>query len=255
MIEPAHEQQGRLWRWRHLTFGPASEQPYRRRTSDWFRLVLAVVFVALTIAHEGNPGDFERNLYELLNGLPNDLRTFFRALYGFGTLWALGLVVVAALVAQRWRLARDMAIAGVVAWFIGRLLGGLVVVDVDLEQSLDIVTRLGDATPSFPVVRLAVIVAVVVTAGPVPHPADAPARSAARPPARAVVRCTSAPAIRTRASRRSHSAGGSAPPCTSCSDRRVGGRRRAQVTAALAELGIDASHVDLAPDAAARRHA
>jgi undecaprenyl-diphosphatase len=157
---------GWLWRWRHLTFGPASEEPYRRRTSDWIRLVLAFSIVAFTIAHEGNPGEFERNLYSLLNGLPNDLRDFFKALYSLGTLWAVGLVVVAAVVARRWRLARDMAIAGFAAWFIARLLGSLVVVDASLEKSLDIVTRFGDGTPSFPVVRLAVVVAVVVTAGP-----------------------------------------------------------------------------------------
>jgi glycosyltransferase 2 family protein len=246
VIEPAHEQQGRLWRWRHLTFGPASEQPYRRRTSDWFRLVLAVVFVALTIANEGNPGDFERNLYELLNGLPNDLRTFFRALYGIGTLWALGLVVVAALVAQRWRLARDMVVAGVVTWFIGRMLGGLVVVDVDLEQSLDIVTRLGDATPSFPVVRLAVVVAVVVTAGPY---ITRPIRRLGQ--LLVLLLALSSLYLGTGDPNAMFAAvalGWGIGAAVHLVFGSPGGRpTRAQVTAALAELGIDASHVDLAP--------
>ena len=50
---------GWLWRWRHLTFGPASEEPYRRRTSDWIRLVVALSIVGFTIAHEGHPGQFE----------------------------------------------------------------------------------------------------------------------------------------------------------------------------------------------------
>jgi undecaprenyl-diphosphatase len=157
---------GRFWRWRHLTFGPASEQPYRRRTRDWVRLILAGALLAFAIEHESNPGEFESNLYALLNGLPDDMRSFFDALWAMGALWAVGLVVVAALVARRWRLARDMAIAGALAWFIGRLVGALVVVDTNLEKSLDIVTRFGDASPAFPAVRLAVVVAVVVTAGP-----------------------------------------------------------------------------------------
>jgi undecaprenyl-diphosphatase len=160
------EPSGRLARWRSHTFGPASELPYRRRTSDWVRLIIAVAIVAFAIANENSPGDFEQNLYALLNGLPGDLRSFFTALYDIAALWALGIVVVAALIARRWRLARDLAIAGGAAWLIGRFLGALVVNDESLEKSLDIVTRLGDASPSFPVVRLAIVVAIVVTAGP-----------------------------------------------------------------------------------------
>ena len=153
-------------RWRSHTFGPASELPYRRRSSDWVRLVLGVLIVAFAIANEGSPGEFEENLYSLLNGLPGDLRSFFTALYDFAALWALGIIVIAALVVRRWRLARDLAIAGVLAWLIGRFLGAVVVSDASLEKSLDIVTRLGDASPDFPVVRLAVVVAVVVHGAP-----------------------------------------------------------------------------------------
>ena len=244
--QPAPEQQGRWWRLRNLTFGPASEQPYRRRTSDWFRLVLGVVFVALTIAHENNPGDFEENLFTLLNGLPNDLRTFFRALYGLGALWALGLVVVAALVARRWRLARDLVIAGVLTWFVGRLLGALVVVDANLEQSLDVVTRLGDATPSFPVVRLAVIVAVVVTAGPY----------LARPMRRlgqllVLLIALASLYLGTGDPNAMFAAvvlGWAIGAAVHLVFGSPGGRpTRAQVSAALSELGVEASHVDLAP--------
>ena len=78
--------------------GPASEQPYRRRTSDWVRLVLGVAILVFAIWHQDDPGTFERNLFTTLNGLPNDLETFFRRLYAIGALWALGLVVLAALV-------------------------------------------------------------------------------------------------------------------------------------------------------------
>ena len=113
--------------WRAHSFGPASEQPYRRRTSDWVRLVLGVGILVFAIWHQDDPGTFERNLFTTLNGLPNDLDSFFRRLYALGALWALALVVLAALLARRWRLARDMAIGGVAAWVLGRLIGTLVV--------------------------------------------------------------------------------------------------------------------------------
>ena len=47
-----------------------------------------------------------------------------------------------------------------------RLIGALVVDNASLTKSLDVVTRFGDSTPSFPFVRLAVIVAVIGAASP-----------------------------------------------------------------------------------------
>ena len=73
--------------------------------------------------------------------------------------------MVAALVARRWRLARDMAIAGLAAWFLARLIGVIVVGDSSIMNGLDYASRF-DETPSFPVVRLAVIVAVIAVASP-----------------------------------------------------------------------------------------
>lgn len=245
-VHDAQDGGGRFWRWQHLTFGPASEEPYRRRTSDWIRAIVAAAILTFTIVHEGNPGGFERNLFALLNGLPNDLRGFFRGLYNLGALWALGLVVVAALVARRWRLARDMAIAGTLAWLVGRVLGELVVVDASLQKSLDIVTKVGDGSPSFPVVRLAVVVAVVVTAGPyVTRPTRrvgqllvlllaASAMYLGTGDANAVF---AAVALGWGMGAAVHLVFGS-----------PGGHpTRAQVAAALAELGVEASHVELAP--------
>jgi undecaprenyl-diphosphatase len=153
-------------RWRTGTFGPASELPYRRRTSDRIRLVVAVVLLAVSIGHWSNPTDAERDLFQLVNGLPDDLESLFRIFYAAGVLWAVGIVVVAALVARRWRLARDLAVAGALAWALGRLIGAFVVDEAGLADAFDAVTRVNDDSPSFPVVRLCVIVAIVCTASP-----------------------------------------------------------------------------------------
>jgi uncharacterized membrane protein YbhN (UPF0104 family) len=156
----------RVAAWRGTAFGPASELPYRRRTSDVVRLIVTVTLLVLVSLHEGHPTDFENDLFKLVNGLPDQLETLFELLYRLGALWALGLIVLAALVARRWRLARDMLVAGVVTWVLGRLIGSLVVTDSSLIDSLDVVTRFGKASPSFPVVRLAMIAAVISVATP-----------------------------------------------------------------------------------------
>src|SRR4051794_17516754 len=156
----------RMASWREHSFGPASELPYRRRTSDWIRLVIGVAILVFTIWHQDDPTDFERDLFTTLNGLPDQLASFFRLIYALGALWAVGLVVVAALVARRWRLARDLAIGGVLTWVLGRAIGALVVENGNLKQAWDIVTRIGDDSAAFPAVRLAVIVAVISVASP-----------------------------------------------------------------------------------------
>src|SRR5262245_19347299 len=156
-------------RWSHLrtgSFGPASELPYRRRTSDWIRVAIAGALLAAFIVHWSHPWTAEQELFQLVNGLPDDFASFFRALYALGALWALGIVVVAALVARRWRLARDLAIAGVLAWVLARVIGAIVVGDAGLSKVFDAVVRIDRDGAAFPVVRLAVIVAVVCTASP-----------------------------------------------------------------------------------------
>lgn len=155
----------RVATFRGRAFGPASELPYRRRTSDRIRVAIAIVLMALAIAHQGNETASEDALFDLINGLPDELSPFFEVLYRFGALWAVGLVVVAALVVRRWRLARDMAIAGVAAWFLARLIGVVVVGNSSVMEGINYARRF-DETPSFPLVRLAVIVAVIAVASP-----------------------------------------------------------------------------------------
>jgi undecaprenyl-diphosphatase len=155
----------RLSTFRGRAFGPASELPYRRRTSDRIKLGIALVLMVLLIAHQGHEGTTEDDLFKLINGLPDALQPLFELLFRFGALWALGLVVVAALVARRWRLARDLAIAGGVSWFLARLIGEIVVGDSGVFDGIDHATR-SSITPSFPIVRLAVIVAVIAVASP-----------------------------------------------------------------------------------------
>ena len=153
-------------RWRAQAFGPASEEPYRRRTSDWIRLAVAAALLGLLIAHEGHATAAERDAFTFFNRLPHGLSSLFRLSYGIGALWAVAVVAAAALVARRWRLARDLALAGIAAWVFARFIGALVADQAGLAKALRVVMRFYNAAPSFPLVRLAVVVAVTATAAP-----------------------------------------------------------------------------------------
>ncbi|MFI5046544.1 MAG: lysylphosphatidylglycerol synthase domain-containing protein, partial [Acidimicrobiia bacterium] len=219
----------------------------RRRTSDWIRVVLAVLLLAAFVAHWDDPWQAELDLFKLVNGLPDDLSSMFRGLYEVGTLWALGIVVFAALGARRWRLARDLALAGALAWVIGRFIGAFVVNDASIGKAFDAVVRLDDGSPGFPVVRLAVIVAIVCAASPyLTRPMRRVGQLLALVVALSVMYLgTGVPdailaafALGWGLAAAAHLAFGS-----------PGGRpTRTQVQAALAELGVDAVDVELAPE-------
>ncbi|HEX9467849.1 MAG TPA: lysylphosphatidylglycerol synthase domain-containing protein, partial [Acidimicrobiia bacterium] len=129
------------------------------------RVVIAATFILLAARHAGDVTASERALLDLFNSLPGGLVPLGRALYRLGALWAVSLVVVAALVGRRWRLARDLLLSGFAAWLIARALGEVVVAHESIRHSVRVATALSD-TPSFPAVRVAVTVAVISAAGP-----------------------------------------------------------------------------------------
>jgi uncharacterized membrane protein YbhN (UPF0104 family)/tRNA A-37 threonylcarbamoyl transferase component Bud32 len=159
-----HPERSRVARWRQGSFGPASDEPFRRRTSDAVRVVVAVGGLALLISHAGHPTRTEQTLFDFFSTLPSTLRPLFELLYGLGLLWAVALLAAAAFIARRWRLAGTMLLTASLTWLAGRLIAGLVS-GASVSKSVDAIVRL-DKTPSFPLVRLAVVVAVVASASP-----------------------------------------------------------------------------------------
>ena len=85
-------------------------------------------------------------MVRFVSELPAGLRAPLSALYTLAVLWVVGLVVAALLVGRRWRLARDIALAGVVAWVAARLLG-TTLAGIGLGDALDALTR-ADASPA-----------------------------------------------------------------------------------------------------------
>ena len=157
---------GRWSSWRGSMFRPATEGAFRRRTRDWFGLVVGILLLVVTSIHHGDVTRSERAVFDLFNTLPDALAPLFRALYRLGALWAVGLVVVAALVAGRRRLARDLVLAGVLAWASARALGEVVDAHESLGRSLRVAAGFGGSVGAYPSARTAVVVAVIVAAAP-----------------------------------------------------------------------------------------
>jgi undecaprenyl-diphosphatase len=152
-------------RLRERLFGRAAEGHLPRRTSDWIRVAVGVVALLITARHAGDVSATEQALYDLVASVPRRVDPVFLALYRLGVLWAIGILVVAVLVARRWRLARDLVVAGVVTSLAARLMGEIVVAHSTFGGSLRAATRFG-TSQAFPSVRVAVVVAVISTAGP-----------------------------------------------------------------------------------------
>jgi len=141
-----------------------TEGTTRRRPGDAARAVAAALLLVPLGFHAGHPTATEEALVRLFDSIPHGARTLFLILYQLAALWAVGLLVVTVLLLRRWRLARDLAVAGAAAWILGRLLAFLVH-DSQLWDAFRVTFDLTDA-PRFPLVRLSVAVAAVLVASP-----------------------------------------------------------------------------------------
>ncbi|MET0627595.1 MAG: lysylphosphatidylglycerol synthase domain-containing protein [Acidimicrobiia bacterium] len=136
----------------------------RRRPGDAVRVVVAVILLAAASVHAFHPTSVEQDVEAWFRDLPDGVDGVVLFLYDLLALWAVGIVVAALLVVRRWRLARDLAVAALVAWTVGRLVA-FVVHQTDLSHAFALTFDLTDA-PAFPLVRVGVAVAVVTVASP-----------------------------------------------------------------------------------------
>jgi glycosyltransferase 2 family protein len=141
-----------------------TEGTTRRRPGDAARVAIAVLVLIPLVLHAHHPTATEEAVVRLFDSIPDGARTLFLILYQLAALWAVGLLVVTVLLLRRWRLARDLAVAAVGAWVLGRLMAFLVH-DSGLWNAFKVTFDLTGA-PRFPMVRLSVAVATVLVASP-----------------------------------------------------------------------------------------
>ncbi len=130
---------------------------------DAVTVALAVLILWWLTARAGESAAWEADIARFVADLPSWLSTLAEAVYFFGALWVVGGVAIAALVARRARLARDLIIGGLAAWIIGRALALLSGRSTN-EDLLDLITS--GRLPPFPMVRIGVMTAMVATAAP-----------------------------------------------------------------------------------------
>jgi len=140
------------------------EDVVRRRPTDALRVVVATALVVPLAYHAGHLTLTEQKVVEFFDSIPHGAQTLFLILYQLAALWAVGLLVVTVALLRRWRLARDLAVAGALAWVLGRLLAYFTH-QSDLWDALRVTFDLSHL-PRFPMVRVGVAVAVVLVASP-----------------------------------------------------------------------------------------
>lgn len=103
-------------------------EPAVRHPRDVLRAAVglaALALVSVAVA-DGSVGRFESNTFRLVNDLPHLLRAPLFVVMQLGSLSAVPVVVLVALAGRRLRLARDLALAGVSAWLLAKVVKGWV---------------------------------------------------------------------------------------------------------------------------------
>ncbi len=137
----------------------------RRRPSDVVRAVIATAIVAVTAFAEGDLTNFERDIYDFFTSAPPELDWVFQLTYRLLPVVVV-IVLVASVVARRWRLSLSVAIAGGVTWIVGLVLDAAVgaqTVDSLRDAGADLARG---GAPDYPPVTLAAAAAAVLAAAP-----------------------------------------------------------------------------------------
>jgi undecaprenyl-diphosphatase len=149
---------------RPLLRPPVAQEELVRRPGDAVSICVALLLLLVLALRQPARTQLGSDLFRLVNHLPNAAQGVFDVFYALGGAWIVALVAVAALVARRRRLARDLCLAGVLAWVTSSVLA--VFIDGDgVAEAVDAVVRTGSG-PSFPLVRTATVLSLVVVAAP-----------------------------------------------------------------------------------------
>ena len=141
-------------------FGIVPDEAVRRHPSELWRIGAAAVIVAVTAVLSLHVSKVEKAVYAVMSDIPGGLRDGFWVIYLLGTAGVLIGLTVAVLVARRLRFALILIAAGVIALGLGALLQAV----VNSEAARTAAGLDDPATPTYPVILLAVSTAVILVA-------------------------------------------------------------------------------------------
>ena len=148
---------------------PEASFPIRRHPGDVLRVVVGGTLLALSaaIASTERVGTLERDLFRLVNHLPSALEVPLIGVMQAGAIAAVPACAAIALVANRRRLARDLAVSGTTAWLLAKVVKDIVSrARPDALLSDVIVRHAGNAGLGLPSGHAAVAAALATAAGP-----------------------------------------------------------------------------------------
>ena len=148
--------------WRAAVFAPAGDGQRRRRGSDGARLaaaILALVCCLLIIRYNSR---IDRAIVQVLHPPPWSITWLVTVVYDLGSYGVTAALLVLALIARRWMLARDIALAAAGA----AALSGILILLLGRNGGLPSGVAIHGYHLSFPVLQIALFIAVAVAALP-----------------------------------------------------------------------------------------
>jgi uncharacterized membrane protein YbhN (UPF0104 family) len=149
-------------RWRSILFAPLGDGQRRRRGTDGMRLGVAAMVLLGCILAIRNGSHVDRTIVHVLYPVPHSLSWLVTFVYNAGSFGVTALLVVAALVARRWVIARDLGLSaiGTVA------ASGLLVLALGTDAGRRHGIYIEGVYVHFPVIQIAVFMAVATAVLP-----------------------------------------------------------------------------------------
>ncbi|MET0895377.1 MAG: lysylphosphatidylglycerol synthase domain-containing protein, partial [Acidimicrobiia bacterium] len=138
-------------------------EPVERRRTDLARLAITAVGVVLTGMWAQTQSNVNLNLFHVLNDLTDSFEGVAKVTYALGSVWIVVVVAVGLLVLRQVQTAWRVALVGAAAWGLAELLND--VLGTHSIKGLAVNVRLGDG-PAFPAANVAIIVGLTAVLSP-----------------------------------------------------------------------------------------
>jgi uncharacterized protein (TIRG00374 family) len=149
-------------RWRAVFFAPVGDGQRRRRGSDGLRLASAALALlcCLLVIHFDSRVD--RAITQVLHPPPRSITWLVTVVYQAGSFGVIAVILIAALLARRWVIARDVGLSAAIA----AVISGLLVVALGSSGGRSSGVTIAGYVLSFPVLQVALFAAVAAAALP-----------------------------------------------------------------------------------------
>src|SRR5664280_516128 len=154
--------QTRRGAWRQVLFAPVVADRRRRRGSDGLKAGLAALSLLCCVLAVGYSSHFDRVIAQTVHPPPHSISWLITFIYDAGSFGITALLIVLALLARRWAVARDIGLSAAGA----AALSGLLIVALGSDGGRSLGTPINGFDLHFPVVQIAVFMSVVTAALP-----------------------------------------------------------------------------------------